>query len=346
MIEIRNLNGILGEFHLKNNNLVVADHEYLVLLGPTGAGKTVLIEYIIGMFKPQSGSIVLNGVDITGAAPEDRSIAYVPQDYALFPNMNVKKNISYGLVARKTNPDEIEEAVSKMMRSLSIDHLKNRMPLHLSGGEKQRVAIARALVTKPKIILLDEPLSAVDECFRSEMAMQLRSIQQQNNATFIHVCHNFEEASDVADRIAIMNGGEIVQTGTLEDIKNNPASVFVAKFLKTQNLFEAFIDGVQIRINTVVLEKNCARQGPATIGIRPENIYLCHEKNGKKNCFSGSIQEIQIKPHFLKITIDIGIPLVFYHNGLFPHNKGDSIFVEIPEEKIMLIKKPASTSKP
>jgi ABC-type sugar transport system ATPase subunit len=340
MIEIRNLNGNLGEFHLKNNNLIVADHEYLVLLGPTGAGKTVLIEYIIGMFKPQSGSILLNGADITAVAPEDRFIAYVPQDYALFPNMNVKKNIAYGLVARKTDPDEIEEAVSGMMMSLSIDHLKNRMPLHLSGGEKQRVAIARALVTKPKVILLDEPLSAVDECLRSEMAMQLRSIQQQNKASFIHVCHNFEEASDVADRIAIMNGGEIIQIGTLEDVKNNPSSVFVAKFLKTQNLFDAFIDETHIRIHAIILEKKSNRQGPATIGIRPENIYPCHEKNGKKNCFSGCIQEIQIKPHFLKITIDIGIPLVFYYNGLFPHKKGENIFVEIPEEKIMIIQKP------
>jgi len=339
MIEIKNLSGTLGEFHLKNNNLIVADHEYLVLLGPTGAGKTVLIEYIIGMFKPQSGSILLNGVDITAVAPEDRFIAYVPQDYALFPNMNVKKNIAYGLVARKTNHDEIEQSVSKMMKNLSINHLENRMPLHLSGGEKQRVAIARALVTNPKIILLDEPLSAVDESLRSEMAMQLRSIQQQNKATFIHVCHNFEEASDVADRIAIMNGGEIIQIGTLEEIKNNPSSFFVAKFLKTQNLFDGFIDNAQVRINTVILEKNCLRQGPATIGIRPENIYLCHEKNGKKNCFSGSIQEIQIKPHFLKITIDIGIPLVFYQNGLFPYKKGDSITVEIPEKRIMIIQK-------
>jgi ABC-type Fe3+/spermidine/putrescine transport system ATPase subunit len=343
MIEIKNLNGILGEFHLKNNNLIVADHEYLVLLGPTGAGKTVLIEYIIGMFNPQSGSILLNGVDITGVAPEDRFIGYVPQDYALFPNMNVKKNIAYGLVAHKTNPDEIEEVVTKMMTSLSIDHLKNRMPLHLSGGEKQRVAIARALVTKPKIILLDEPLSAVDESLRSEMAMQLRSIQQQNKATFIHVCHNFEEASDVADRIAIMNGGEIIQTGTLEDIKNNPSSLFVAKFLKTQNLFDAFIDEKQIRIHTIVLEKKCIQRGPAIIGIRPENIHLCHETNGKKNCFSGSIQEIQIKPHFIKITINIGIPLILYHNGLFPYKKGDSISIEIPEEGIMLIQKPASS---
>ncbi len=221
MIEIKNLSGTLGEFHLKDNNLIVADHEYLVLLGPTGAGKTVLIEYIIGMFKPQRGSILLNGADITDAAPEDRFIAYVPQDYALFPNMNVKKNIAYGLVARKTSPDEIERSVSKMMMSLSIDHLKNRMPLHLSGGEKQRVAIARALVTKPSIVLLDEPSLGLAPLLVKEIFEIVKKICTEEKTTILLVEQNANLALSVGHYGYVMEMGKVVLDGECAKLREN-----------------------------------------------------------------------------------------------------------------------------
>lgn len=336
MIEVKNLSSKLGEFQLKNIDLVVSDHEYLVLLGPTGSGKTVFIQYVIGMLKPDSGAILIDGKDVTQLYPEDRNIGYVPQDYALFPNMTVYKNIAYGLELRKKTPAIIEKTVMEMMESLAITHLKHRMPFNLSGGEKQRVALARTLVTEPKVILLDEPLSAVDECRRTEMAEQLRAIQQKSKATFIHVCHNFEEASDVADKIAIIHKGELIQTGTMEDIKNHPSSVFVAKFLKTMNLFNAQMDGTKLRVKNLSMESALSGQGRVVIGIRPENIHICHEIV-EKNCFSGTIREIQAKPHFQRLTVDIGVQLVMYYNGKTRYRQGDHVHVEIEEEHILII---------
>lgn len=238
MIKVRDLSIDLGEFHLRDIDLDINKGEYMVLLGPTGAGKTVLVECIVGLFNPPKGSIFIGDRNVVGLYPEERNVGYVPQDYALFPNMTVKKNIAYGLEARKLPTEEIEERVDKMMAMLGIEHLHYRYPLNLSGGEKQRVALGRALVTEPEILLLDEPLSALDENLRSELAAELRQIQRQSGAIFLHVCHSFEEASDLADRIAIMKDGRIAQVGTIDEVLTNPKNLFVARFARTRNFMK------------------------------------------------------------------------------------------------------------
>ena len=250
MISIKNLSIDLGEFHLKDVCLDIKKGEYMVLLGPTGAGKTVLVECIAGLFDPPTGSILVDGHDVVGLYPEERNIGYVPQDYALFPNMTVAKNIAYGLEARKIEENKIAEIIREMMEMLGITHLSHRYPLNLSGGERQRVALARALVTKPDILLLDEPLSALDENLRSELAAELLQIQRKSGATFLHVCHSFEEASDVADRIAIMKDGEVAQVGTIMDVVFSPDSLFIARFTRMRNFFDGTLEGSKLKVGS------------------------------------------------------------------------------------------------
>jgi len=341
MIEIKNLIGNLGEFHLHDINLKVNKGEYLAILGPTGAGKTVLVEYIAGIYKSNSGSILVDGEDITPLYPEERNIGYVPQDYALFPNLTVKKNIAYGLEARRMPPEQVNSIVSDMISRLKIEYIQHRMPLNLSGGEKQRVALGRALTTEPKLLLLDEPLSALDENLRTEMARELRRIQRDVNGTFIHVCHNFEEASDVADRIAIMNDGKIIQTGTLKEIMEAPKNEFLARFLKSQNMFDAVSDGSTIQIGQTALVKENPFKGDVVVAIRPENIAIVeNEKDKGQNVFSGKVESAKLKLYFTEILVHTDISLVVICQTEKEYNKGDNIKVRIPPEKIVIIEKP------
>ena len=238
MIDIENLSIDLGEFHLRDISLRIHDGEYMVLLGPTGAGKTVLVECIVGIHRPDTGRILIDGRDATRLYPEERNVGFVPQDYALFPNMTVADNVAYGLKARRLPKAEVAERVERMMRLLEVDHLRERLPLNLSGGEKQRVALGRALATEPRVLLLDEPLAALDENLRSELAAELRRVHQAVRGTFLHVCHSFEEAAEVADRVAIINEGRIVQVGNLDEVISGPASLFVARFTRTRNLLD------------------------------------------------------------------------------------------------------------
>ena len=340
MIEIKNLNGNLGEFHLHDINLNVNKGEYLAILGPTGAGKTVLIEYITGIYKPDKGSILVDGEDITPLYPEERNIGYVPQDYALFPNLTVKRNIAYGLEARRMPPEQVNSIVSDMISRLKIEYIQHRMPLNLSGGEKQRVALGRALTTEPRLLLLDEPLSALDENLRTEMARELRQVQRGVNGTFIHVCHNFEEASDVADRIAIMNDGKIIQTGTLKEIMEAPKNEFVARFMKSQNIFYGLSDGSTVKIGETVLFKKNPFKGDVLVVIRPENIAIVENENNKgQNIFSGKVESAKLKLYFTEIAVDIDPPLVIYSPTEKKYNKGDNITISIPPEKIAVVEK-------
>jgi molybdate/tungstate transport system ATP-binding protein len=339
MIEITDLDGDLGEFHLRDINLTVNDGEYLAILGPTGAGKTVLIEYIVGIYKPDRGSIRVDGEDIVPLFTEERNIGYVPQDYALFPNLTVERNISYGLEARRLPQEQIKGIVAEMISRLKIDYIRHRMPLHLSGGEKQRVALGRALTTEPRVLLLDEPLSALDENLRTEMARELRRIQRGVEGTFIHVCHNFEEASDVADRIAIMNEGTIIQTGTLKEIMEVPKNEFVARFVKTQNMFDGVSDGSTIRIGQTVLVKENPFKGDVIVAIRPENIAIIENNDKGLNVFSGVVESTTLKPSFTEISVNTDIPLVVISQKENEYNKGDIIRLHIPQQKVVVIEK-------
>lgn len=339
MIEIRDLQGTLGEFRLRDITLTVADGEYFVLLGPTGAGKTVLIEYIVGMYRQDSGAILIDGTDITPRYTEERNIAYVPQDYALFPNLSVEKNIAYGLEARRLPAAEIQSTVDRVVDNLRIGTIRHRMPQHLSGGEKQRVALGRALAMRPSVVLLDEPLSALDENLRTTMARELRRLQQETGATFMHVCHNFEEAVDVADRIAIMDGGRIVQTGSISEIADAPCSEFVARFMKTGNVFNGVAGQSHVTIGDLRLQTATSTQdGNAVVGIRPENITLVTGATGNgDNCLSGTIGQVLWRPHCTEVTVDAGLHLVVYCDRDVACKTGDTVSLSIAPENIIVI---------
>lgn len=354
MIQIDNVSIHLGEFDLRNIRLQIHEGEYFVLLGPTGAGKSVLLECIAGIYAPDSGRVLIGGQDVTRLYPEERNVGYVPQDYALFPNMTVQQNLAYGLKARKRNPPDIREKVAAMMEELGIVHLQNRLPLFLSGGEKQRVALGRALITQPGILLLDEPLSALDENLRAQLAQELRRVQRDLHRAFLHVCHSFEEASFVADRIAIMRQGRIEQVGTIQEILTQPSSLFIAEFTRTRNFQEGVAEAVngKCRIRTpagsILHSEAGAVEGPVIFGIRPEELDLlpAGEAGGNENHLKARVVQVRFRPSFLEVELDAGFPLIAYH----PWNKGssgriaegDEVRIHVrPEAVLVFQKKPA-----
>ena len=297
MIELKNVQIKVAAFLLEQINLVVPKGEYTVILGPTGAGKTVLLESIAGLHALQYGAILLNGKDVTAGVPEERGVSIVYQDYVLFPHLTVKENIIFGLRVRHTAKPKIDEALEWMCGLFEIRPLLKRSPATLSGGERQRVALARALITKPEILLLDEPLSALDAESREEMRAQLRSTHDRLNITTLHVTHDFEEAMSLADNIVVINQGKIVQVGKPTEIFYHPASEFVARFTMARNVFAGKIVS-QIFVSS---DKNTAEYAV----IRPEMISVTLEnRNSTYNCFPGLVKSVVDKGANILVTID------------------------------------------
>jgi putative spermidine/putrescine transport system ATP-binding protein len=217
-------------------DLEIADGEFFSMLGPSGSGKTSTLRMIAGFEVPTEGRIYLHGRDVTGVPPFDRDVNTVFQDYALFPHMTVGDNIAYGLVVRRVPAAERRQRVAEAMRMVRLEGYDDRRPGQLSGGQRQRVALARALVNRPRVLLLDEPLGALDLKLREEMQIELKAIQSQVGITFVYVTHDQEEALTMSDRLAVFNGGRIEQVGTPADVYEHPTSTFVAGFVGTSNL--------------------------------------------------------------------------------------------------------------
>ena len=271
MLRLEDISLRLGDFRLREISLNVRPGNYLALLGPTGTGKTVLLETIAGIHKPGSGRIYINGRDITCLAPEKRHLGIVYQDYALFPHLTVFQNIAFGLRLKGTSGREIRQAVEKMAGFLEIGHLLKRSPNRLSGGERQRVALARALVIEPYVLLLDEPLSALDRSTRDRIQNELKRIHIELGVTIIHITHDLTEAFFLADQLAVIENGKLLQEGSPEDVCRHPRDRSVAELVGIENLIEATVENTRVRTMMGDLD---LRQLSANRDDPPERIFL------------------------------------------------------------------------
>jgi len=315
-LTLQNLTIDLDTFYLHDINLDIAAGEYFAILGPTGAGKTVLLEAIAGLHMLKKGTLLLHGEDVTNCPPETRGIGFVYQDYMLFPHMNVAENIAFGLKLRKAASQVIKTKVNHIGKLLNIDHLLHRAPISLSGGEKQRVALARALVIEPQVLLLDEPLSALDPSTREQLQEELRHLHNRLNTTIIHVTHDFEEAQALGDRIAIMNQGTIAQVGTPEEIFRTPASEFIANFVGMRNIFKGTTrpnkdnqenTKATIAFQDIEITALTTLKGQVHCTIRPEDITLSTDilSPGQINCFEGKITKITPRGAIAYLTVAV-----------------------------------------
>lgn len=249
---------------LEKLNFDVHRAEFITLLGSSGCGKTTTLRIIAGLERPDGGSVILEGQDITGLEPNKRNINTVFQSYALFPHMNVEQNVGYGLKIKKMPKDEIAQKVQEMLKMVQLEEYGKRMPDQLSGGQRQRIAIARALVNEPKVLLLDEPLGALDLKLRRQMQLELKRLQKQLGITFIYITHDQEEAINMSDRIAVMNRGVLEQVGTPNEIYYHPLTSYVADFVGNANILH---------------------YGEDTFAIRSENVLL----NGEEPCIHDAV---------------------------------------------------------
>jgi ABC-type Fe3+/spermidine/putrescine transport system ATPase subunit len=312
MLEICNLNIRLDQFNLRDINLSINDGEYFILLGPTGAGKTLLLESVAGVQPVSGGRVLLHGSDITGVAPEKRGMGIVYQDQSLFPHMTVRENIVFGLRIQKTRQADIDDALAWVDSLMNTGHLWNRSPDTLSGGEKQMVALSRALIVKPRLLLLDEPLSALDPETRENMRDELIKIQRNLHISTIHVTHDFEEAISIGQRIAVLGEGKIQQLGTPEEIFRKPKTGFVARFTMSKNIFsgEVFLnpDGCAcFDSGTLRFPMDGVKEGKYNAVIRPEDILVSTrpDDNPEYICFSGSVSRIIDRGSLLLIYVSL-----------------------------------------
>ena len=262
MVRLVNLRKQFGEVKAVDDvTLEVFDGEFITLLGPSGSGKTTVLRMIAGFEKPDSGEIILNGADVAQLPPYERDVNTVFQDYALFPHMTVLENIEYGLRVKKIGKEETRTRALKALEQVRLEGYESRKPSQLSGGQRQRVALARALVNRPKVLLLDEPLGALDLKLHEQMQIELKQLQRDIGITFIFVTHDQEEALTMSDRIAVFNEGKIVQLGTPREIYENPTSKFVSEFVGQTNKVSAEM-------------ARSLKLGDAQFNIRPEDIYI------------------------------------------------------------------------
>jgi len=309
----------LGNFKLEDINVRVKSGEFFVILGPSGAGKTVLLDLIAGFVTPRHGKILLDEVDITHTATEKRRIGYMFQNYALFPNMSVYKNIGFGL--RYTKLTDKARRIEDMMSMVGITKLRDRSPPTLSGGEQQRVALARALILEPQVVLLDEPLSALDERSRDVLREELRDVIELFDTTTIFVTHDQTEARLLADRIGVMYDGRLIQIGSIHKIFDEPRDESVASFVGMENLYEGTIVVQQEGLITVDIG-NAKIQAIGTdiegervaVGIRPENITVALEPSlsSARNSFNGVVRQVLNLGPISKVTVDCGFMVAAY----------------------------------
>jgi len=328
-----------GETVLDNVSLDIHDKEFVTLLGPSGCGKTTTLRIIGGFVTPDSGDVYLNGKRINDVPPYKRPLNTVFQRYALFPHLNVFENVAFGLRIAKVPENEIRTRVGEMLEIVDLDGFDRRRIDNLSGGQQQRVAIARALVNNPRLLLLDEPLGALDLKLRKEMQIELKKIQQRLAITFIYVTHDQEEALTMSDTVVVMNGGRIQQIGTPQDIYNEPSCAFVADFIGESNI----LPGIMHRDYLVEFAGNnfdCVDKGfdkmeQVDVVIRPEDIKIVPPSDEVLN---GVVETVTFKGVHYEIIINAYSDIWMVHSTKAP-NPGDIVGLEITPEDIHIMKK-------
>ena len=305
IIDLRNISVKLGDAQiLENLSMYIRDKEFITLLGPSGCGKTTTLRIIAGFLEPDSGEVVFENKVINGVPPHKRQVNTIFQRYALFPHLNVYENIAFGLRVKKMKEKEISETVKEMLNLVNLNGFERRNVNSLSGGQQQRVAIARALVCDPEVILLDEPLGALDLKLRKSMQIELKEIQQNSQKTFIYVTHDQEEALTMSDTVIVMNNGVVEQVGSPEDIYNEPVNAFVADFIGEANILNGTMLG-DCRVEILGKQLECVDKGfgentPVDVVIRPEDIEITTPEKGQlagtvvKSTFKGVHYEMSV----------------------------------------------------
>ena len=342
IIEIKNINVSYGSNHvLKDVNLNIENKDFYTFLGPSGCGKTTLLRLVAGFEKSSSGELFIDGKEVSNLNPWERDVGMVFQNYALWPHMTVYKNICFGLEEKKVNKKEIDIRVDEVLELVDLKDLRNRYPYQLSGGQQQRVALARTLVVKPKVLLLDEPLSNLDAKLRVQMRKELLDLHTKIGITTIFVTHDQEEANSMSTNLAILNDGVVQQVGKPVDLYNNPANTFVANFLGTTNVISGtFKNNIFTSNNGLIINDIPDNQNATSILLRPQNLYFENFDTKLQNFtakvinqeFLGNIirYSIEVKNHLL--TVDT---LHEINKKIFSPNENIKIYIDSSKIKAL-----------
>ncbi len=343
-----------GNVVVRDANLRFRKGEFISLLGPSGCGKTTILRMIAGFERPTSGSIVVDGKDITALPPNRRQIGMVFQAYALFPNMNVEDNVGFGLKIAGMPAEARRDRVAEMLKLIGLSGFGKRYPFEISGGQQQRVALARALAPKPRMLLLDEPLSALDAKIRVSLRQEIRSIQRELGITTVFVTHDQEEALSISDRVVVMNAGNIEQVGTPFEIYNNPRTRFVASFVGTLNILSGTIvdparGKVIIEGQEIVTARGVADTTPGDvrpIALRPEAMLLNGAGEGR-NRLTGRIDEVNFLGSIVRIRVLLGASALHLDTFNSPNNPppafGQQVTVSfMPDDVLVLDAEPTA----
>ena len=340
IIEIKNVcKSFSGKDVLKDINLYINQGEFLTLLGPSGCGKTTLLRMIAGFLKPDEGSILLDGKDLEGTSPYERPLNTVFQRYALFPHLDVYDNIAFGLKLKKVPQEEIDKRVRRVLKLVAMSDYEDRDVETLSGGQQQRIAIARAIVNQPKVLLLDEPLAALDLKMRKDMQIELKEMHKQLGITFIYVTHDQEEALTLSDTVVVMNEGRIQQIGTPTDIYNEPVNSFVADFIGESNI----LNGTMIRdrkVSFIGHDFDCVDEGfgenvPVDVVVRPEDIYFTNDP--ARTQFTAKVKSCTFKGvHYeMFVDSDTGNELMIQDYDPYPVDSVVNLYIEPDDIQVM-----------
>lgn len=349
LVSISEVSKAFGDVIALNSvNLEIHTNEFFALLGPSGCGKTTLLRVLAGFEQPDSGSVTVDGQDLLAMPPNKRPINLMFQSYALFPHMSVEKNVAYGLEREGLPKDEIRQRVSEVLTTVGLSDKARSRPAQLSGGQRQRVALARAIVKRPRLLLLDEPLSALDRKVRAEMQLELKRLQHEVGITFVVVTHDQEEAMSMADRIAVMSQGNVEQVASPVDLYQRPDNTFVADFVGSSNTFTGTRIGDEVDVTGLgrLPGRPVGRQSgdEVVLVVRPEDVHLVDPGSA---FLSGTVLETQFYGGRSTVAVEVaelGAPVTFTCQGLASVQRGDVVHLAWAPEKGVLLSAPKESA--